>query len=114
MTDHYFDCPKCRKAFHLKGTDNMACPHCGHDFSPYPKGSTAGLMPDVPPEVEDTLGEELRDTFLELMPKLVRGKKDYGDESLELPLGALLDEIDDVLEENAEEFVKNYVQRGGA
>ena len=25
----------------------------------------------------------------------------------------LLDEIDSVLEENAEEFVKNYVQRGG-
>jgi len=25
----------------------------------------------------------------------------------------LLDEIDDVLEENAEEFVKNFVQRGG-
>lgn len=25
----------------------------------------------------------------------------------------LLDEIDDVLEENAEEFVKGYVQKGG-
>ena len=25
----------------------------------------------------------------------------------------LLDEIDSVLEENAEEFVRNYVQRGG-
>ena len=25
----------------------------------------------------------------------------------------LIDEIDDVLEENAEEFVKGYVQRGG-
>lgn len=25
----------------------------------------------------------------------------------------LLDEIDDVLEENAEEFVQNYVQKGG-
>jgi prokaryotic ubiquitin-like protein Pup len=25
----------------------------------------------------------------------------------------LLDEIDDVLEENAEEFVRNYVQKGG-
>ena len=28
-------------------------------------------------------------------------------------LSKLLDEIDDVLEENAEEFVKNYVQKGG-
>jgi ubiquitin-like protein Pup len=28
-------------------------------------------------------------------------------------LDELLDEIDSVLEENAEEFVKNYVQKGG-
>lgn len=26
---------------------------------------------------------------------------------------ALLDEIDDVLEENAEQFVKQYIQKGG-
>jgi ubiquitin-like protein Pup len=28
-------------------------------------------------------------------------------------IDALVDEIDNVLEENAEEFVKNYVQKGG-
>jgi ubiquitin-like protein Pup len=28
-------------------------------------------------------------------------------------LDKLMDEIDEVLEENAEEFVKSYVQRGG-
>ncbi|MFZ0493848.1 MAG: ubiquitin-like protein Pup [Acidimicrobiia bacterium] len=28
-------------------------------------------------------------------------------------LDGLLDEIDEVLEENAEEFVRNYVQKGG-
>jgi ubiquitin-like protein Pup len=28
-------------------------------------------------------------------------------------MDSLMDEIDEVLEENAEEFVKNYVQRGG-
>ncbi len=28
-------------------------------------------------------------------------------------MDSLMDEIDAVLEENAEEFVKNYVQRGG-
>jgi len=28
-------------------------------------------------------------------------------------IDALLDKIDDVLEKNAEEFVKNYVQKGG-
>ena len=34
-------------------------------------------------------------------------------EELKEDMDALVDEIDDVLEENAEEFVKNYVQRGG-
>jgi ubiquitin-like protein Pup len=34
-------------------------------------------------------------------------------EKLKEELDALVDEIDEVLEENAEEFVKNYVQRGG-
>jgi len=28
-------------------------------------------------------------------------------------VGAILDEIDEVLEENAEEFVRSYVQKGG-
>ncbi|MFI5035269.1 MAG: ubiquitin-like protein Pup [Acidimicrobiales bacterium] len=34
-------------------------------------------------------------------------------EQLKADLDELLDEIDDVLEENAEEFVRNYVQKGG-
>ncbi len=34
-------------------------------------------------------------------------------EDLKEEMDALIDEIDEVLEENAEEFVKNYVQRGG-
>jgi len=34
-------------------------------------------------------------------------------EELKEEMDALVDEIDAVLEENAEEFVKNYVQRGG-
>ena len=34
-------------------------------------------------------------------------------EKIKEELDALVDEIDEVLEENAEEFVKNYVQRGG-
>ena len=34
-------------------------------------------------------------------------------EKLKSEMDALVDEIDEVLEENAEEFVKNYVQRGG-
>jgi prokaryotic ubiquitin-like protein Pup len=28
-------------------------------------------------------------------------------------LGSILDEIDEVLEENSEEFVRSYVQKGG-
>lgn len=34
-------------------------------------------------------------------------------EKLKAELDDLLDEIDDVLEQNAEEFVKSYVQKGG-
>jgi len=34
-------------------------------------------------------------------------------EELKADIDDLLDEIDDVLETNAEEFVKNYVQKGG-
>lgn len=34
-------------------------------------------------------------------------------EELKDDLDALLDEVDGVLEENAEEFVKGYIQRGG-
>jgi len=34
-------------------------------------------------------------------------------EDLKGEMDALVDDIDAVLEENAEEFVKNYVQRGG-
>ena len=41
-------------------------------------------------------------------PEVVKtGKKLKGD------IDQLVDEIDEVLEENASEFVKNYVQKGG-
>lgn len=38
-------------------------------------------------------------------------RKGYEDAKAEMD--AMLDEIDGVLEENAEEFVKGYVQKGG-
>ena len=39
---------------------------------------------------------------------------EIADESVNVEeIDDLLDEIDSVLEENAEEFVKNYVQKGG-
>jgi prokaryotic ubiquitin-like protein Pup len=34
-------------------------------------------------------------------------------EKIKAELDDLLDEIDEVLEDNAEEFVRNYVQKGG-
>ena len=34
-------------------------------------------------------------------------------EKLKKDIDDILDKVDDVLEENAEEFVKNYVQKGG-
>jgi ubiquitin-like protein Pup len=42
----------------------------------------------------------------------VPAKSERGEE-LKAELDDLLDEIDEVLEENAEEFVRSYVQKGG-
>jgi len=54
--------------------------------------------PKAPPEVEESKAN----------PEVAKkGKKIKED------LDKLLDEIDEALEENAEEFVKSYVQRGG-
>ena len=49
------------------------------------------------------------DTPAETVEELPQGR---GEEVTE-KIDDLLDEIDTVLEENAEEFVKNYVQKGG-
>ncbi len=54
-------------------------------------------------------------------PRTPREREDVADapaessrgEQLKSDLDDLLDEIDDVLEENAEEFVRNYIQKGG-
>ena len=40
-------------------------------------------------------------------------RTDEAGEKLKAELDDLLDEIDEVLEDNAEEFVRNYVQKGG-
>jgi prokaryotic ubiquitin-like protein Pup len=48
-------------------------------------------------EVEEQTGSDLKERH----------------EKLSEDVDSLLDEIDDVLEENAEEFVKGYVQKGG-
>ena len=51
--------------------------------------------------------ERTEETSSELAPTTERGEK------LKAELDDLLDEIDEVLETNAEEFVKSYVQKGG-
>ncbi len=42
-----------------------------------------------------------------------RAADSTGADQLKADLDDLLDEIDGVLEDNAEEFVRNYVQKGG-
>lgn len=51
--------------------------------------------------------ERTEESTAEVAPTTERGEK------LKAELDDLLDEIDDVLETNAEEFVKSYVQKGG-
>ena len=55
-------------------------------------------------DANDTKPEETEVPKVSSAPVAGRIKSDLDD---------LLDEIDDVLEENAEEFVRNYVQKGG-
>lgn len=51
--------------------------------------------------------ERTEETVEEAPASTARGEK------LKAELDDLLDEIDEVLETNAEEFVKSYVQKGG-
>jgi ubiquitin-like protein Pup len=55
-----------------------------------------------------TTTTERSDEVVEEVP----AKSATGDK-LKAELDDLLDEIDEVLEDNAEEFVRNYVQKGG-
>jgi len=51
--------------------------------------------------------ERTNEVVEEVPPNSAAGEK------LKAELDDLLDEIDEVLEDNAEEFVRNYVQKGG-
>jgi ubiquitin-like protein Pup len=64
------------------------------------------------PPAKETKAKDLKNEELE---KSTEEVKDAIDELIEDKTEEidLIDEIDAVLEENAEEFVKNYVQRGG-
>jgi ubiquitin-like protein Pup len=52
------------------------------------------------------------ETEAELATEAAPATSERGDK-LKAELDDLLDEIDEVLEDNAEEFVRNYVQKGG-
>ena len=56
-----------------------------------------------------------RDESVEEVEATVEGQSDVAErhEKLSDDVDAILDEIDDVLEENAEEFVRGYIQKGG-
>jgi prokaryotic ubiquitin-like protein Pup len=56
---------------------------------------------------KSTTTERVDETVEEVPPTSATGEK------LKAELDDLLDEIDEVLEDNAEEFVRNYVQKGG-
>jgi ubiquitin-like protein Pup len=52
------------------------------------------------------------ETHVEITEDLAVGKNTHA-ENLKADLDNLLDEIDSILETNAEEFVNSYVQKGG-
>lgn len=52
------------------------------------------------------------ETSAEEIDELVVGKNDHA-ENLKADLDQLLDDIDSILETNAEDFVNSYVQKGG-
>jgi ubiquitin-like protein Pup len=52
------------------------------------------------------------DADAELAAEQTPATSERGDK-IKAELDDLLDEIDEVLEDNAEEFVRNYVQKGG-
>ncbi len=75
------------------------------------KTKTGTKSTDAPPakttKAKDLKNEELDQSTEEVkdaIDELIEDKTEEVD---------IIDEIDAVLEENAEEFVKNYVQRGG-
>jgi ubiquitin-like protein Pup len=62
-------------------------------------------------EKQDRRPESKKDTVKD-EPKPSQKVVETG-KKLKEDIDKLVDEIDNVLEENAEEFVKNYVQKGG-
>lgn len=65
---------------------------------------------------KDTGGQKQtgrRENEVEETEANVSGETQERQEKLTDDVDSILDEIDDVLEENAEEFIRGYVQKGG-
>jgi len=63
-------------------------------------------------ELKKKSAPERTDRATEEVDEAVPATSERG-EKIKAELDDLLDEIDEVLEDNAEEFVRNYVQKGG-
>ena len=63
----------------------------------------------MPEQIQKPKAKKKEEAVEEPQPKDLKAK---GDE-INKAADDLIDEIDDVLEKNAEEFVKSYIQRGG-
>jgi len=85
---------------------NKACAAVGTDPSFFPVYAAADARKKQEPKRGGDEGAGGREGSGP--KKLAKKGKELKEE-----MDALVDEIDEVLEENAEEFVKNYVQRGG-
>jgi prokaryotic ubiquitin-like protein Pup len=59
-------------------------------------------------QVEKTTADTKTETVEEVEPKVPEGAQELKDE-----MDEILDEIDGLLEENAQDFVRNFVQKGG-
>lgn len=70
------------------------------------KQSSTAAPPEKKTEAKDLKNEELDQSTKDVSDAI---EKAIADKDMD----NLIEEIDGVLEQNAEEFVKNYVQRGG-
>ena len=66
------------------------------------------LVPEISSDVYRRMESERKRVANEL-----RATGQAEGEKIKAELDDLLDEIDDVLEQNAEDFVKSYIQKGG-
>ena len=72
-----------------------------------------GTKSENAPPAKTTKAKDLKNEELDQSTEEVKDAIDELIEEKTEEEGDIIDLIDEILEENAEEFVKNYVQRGG-